>query len=180
MKKLTMEEMHRLSSDAFLEAQKMGVTIVLDDVRSMMNTGSIFRTSDAFRVEKIFLCGITATPPNREIQKTALGATDTVAWEYHENCSELVQLLKRKGMVIVAIEQLHESIMLDHWKIDPAREIALVFGNEVHGVSEEVLALCDYGVEIPQAGTKHSLNIAVSAGIVIWEAFRQLHHRIPG
>lgn len=173
-----MEEMHRLSSDAFQQAQKMGVTIILDDVRSMMNTGSIFRTADAFRVEKIWLCGITATPPHREIQKTALGATETVAWEYHGNCSELVKMLKDKGVVIVAIEQLHERIMLDEWQIDPANPMALVFGNEVHGVSEEVLELCDYGVEIPQAGTKHSLNIGVSAGIVIWEAFRQLQNGI--
>lgn len=178
MKKLTMDSMNRLSGKDFQAAQKIDLTIVLDNVRSMMNTGSIFRTADAFRVRKICLCGITATPPHREIEKTALGATTTVEWEYHEDCSTLLTSLKDEGFSIVAVEQLDDSIMLDEWNLDPDEPLVLVFGNEVNGVSDESLRVCDYGLEIPQHGTKHSLNIAVSAGIVVWEAYNKLKGQI--
>jgi 23S rRNA (guanosine2251-2'-O)-methyltransferase len=172
MKKLTMDEMNRLSTEDFRLAAKMDVIVVLDDVRSMMNIGSVFRTCDAFRVKKICLCGITATPPHREMQKTALGATESVVWEYHASCPDLLRMLKDDGAFIVAIEQVEGSVMLDEWKMDVDQPLVLLFGNEVHGVSEEALAQCHLAVEIPQHGTKHSLNIAVSAGIVIWEVFR--------
>lgn len=178
MKKLTMEEMERLSGEEFREASKMNVTIVLDDVRSMMNTGSVFRTADAFRARRICLCGFTATPPHREIHKTALGATESVAWEYHESCAGLLQNLAASGAEIVAVEQTHDSITPGVWFPDPGKELVLVFGNELNGVSEEALAQCQYALEIPQYGTKHSLNIAVSAGIVLWEAFQRFRTQI--
>jgi 23S rRNA (guanosine2251-2'-O)-methyltransferase len=180
MKKLTMDEMNRLSNEDFRLAAKMDVTVVLDDVRSMMNIGSVFRTADAFRVSRIILCGITATPPHREMQKTALGATESVDWEYHPSCTALLSKLNSEGATIVAIEQVEGSIMLDDWQINPANHLVLVFGNEVHGVSEEALAHCHMAVEIPQHGTKHSLNISVSAGILLWEVFRNKKKSVLG
>jgi 23S rRNA (guanosine2251-2'-O)-methyltransferase len=178
MQKLTMDEMERLSGEAFKEAPKMNVTIVLDDVRSMMNTGSIFRTADAFRAGRICLCGITATPPHREIHKTALGATESVVWEYHASCADLLKHFVATGAEIVAVEQTHCSIKPETWQPDPDKELVLVFGNEVNGISEEALMLCRYALEIPQYGTKHSLNIAVTAGIILWETFQRLKSQL--
>lgn len=178
MKKVKMDEMNRLSGEDYKSASKIDLMIVLDNVRSMMNTGSIFRTADAFRVRKIFLCGITATPPHREIEKTALGATESVDWEYHEDCGVLLKSLKDAGVTIAAVEQLDDSILVDKWKHNHEKPLALVFGNEVSGVSDESLKHCDYGLEIPQYGTKHSLNISVSAGIVLWEAYNRLKYQI--
>jgi 23S rRNA (guanosine2251-2'-O)-methyltransferase len=178
MKKLAMDQMNRMSGEEFRQSSKLDAIIVLEDIRSMMNIGSVFRTADAFRVDRICLCGITATPPHREIHKTALGATETVRWEYHSSCAELLGRLKNNGVKIIAVEQLDRSIMLDKWDSERDKPIALVFGNEVNGVSEEALSQCDYGLEIPQYGTKHSLNISVTAGIVLWEVFRSRKHQL--
>lgn len=178
MKKTNTDEMGRLTGEAFRESSKINLTVVLDNVRSMMNVGSIFRTSDAFRVSKICLCGITATPPHREIHRTALGATESVAWEYHPETVSLIRSLKETGAEIVAVEQTDESICPEKWEPDPGRHLVVVFGNEVSGISDEVLSLCEYGLEIPQFGTKHSLNIAVSAGIIIWEVYNKLRNQL--
>ncbi len=169
MRKIPNSELNRLSVDDFKKADKLPVVIVLDNIRSQHNIGSVFRTSDAFRMEKILLCGITATPPNREIHKTALGATDSVEWKYYETTLEAVEFLKTEGYTVYAIEQVEGSINLKDFKLNLNQKIALVFGNEVDGVAEEVMPCMDGSIEIPQFGTKHSLNIAVSAGIVIWE-----------
>ena len=171
MKKLTTEEMHRLTVEEFRESEKLPLTVVLDNVRSLNNIGSVFRTSDAFRVEHIALCGITATPPHREIHKTALGAEDSVEWSYHEDAAECVRGLKEKGYRIYAVEIAHDSIKLDAMTQlrNNALKIALVFGNEIEGVQESVMELCDGALEIPQYGTKHSLNVSCAAAIAIWE-----------
>ena len=174
MHKLTTEEMGRLTAEEFREAEKLPLTVVLDNVRSLNNIGSVFRTSDAFRVEHISLCGITATPPHREIHKTALGAEDTVAWSYHEETTECVKVLKARGYRVYAVELAHGSLKLDKDNIATDRPIALVLGNEIDGVQEEVMALCDGYLEIPQYGSKHSLNVSCAAAIVIWEASKQL------
>ncbi len=178
MKKLKLEELGRISIPEFKEAEKTPVCIVLDNIRSLHNVGSAFRTADAFRIEKMFLTGITGTPPHREIQKTALGATDSVVWEYVENTSEVVRILKAQHYAIIAVEQTTESIPLDRFIPDPAKKYCLVFGNEIHGVSEEVIAAADLALEIPQTGTKHSLNISVCLGIVVWEVFRKLKRKL--
>ena len=149
--------------------------MVLDDIRSLHNIGSVFRTADAFLIEKIYLCGITATPPNKEIHKTALGATETVAWEHHENILEVIEKLKKDNVMTLAIEQVESAIFLQNFKVEKNKKYALVFGNEVYGVSQDAVALCDGCIEIPQLGTKHSLNISVSAGIVVWDLFKQLN-----
>jgi tRNA G18 (ribose-2'-O)-methylase SpoU len=174
MKKLSMEELQRKSIEEFKISEKIPLIIILDNVRSLLNVGSVFRTADAFSVEAIFLCGITGTPPNKEIQKTALGATDSVNWEYFKTTEDAVQLLKERGFGVYGIEQVENSINLKDFKIEQNRKLAIVFGNEVSGVSSEVLALCNGVIEIPQTGTKHSLNVSVSAGILVWEIFRQL------
>src|SRR6187431_2600648 len=174
MKKLKLEELGRISIDEFKEADKLSVCLVLDNIRSLHNVGSTFRTADAFRVEKIFLTGITGQPPHREIQKTALGATESVAWEYHEHTSEAVRKLQYQGYQIVVIEQTTGSIPLQTFMPAANTKYCLVFGNEVSGVSDEVIALADIALEIPQSGTKHSLNISVCVGIVVWEVFRKL------
>lgn len=166
-----MSELGRLDVSAFKSAVKIPVTIVLDNVRSLHNVGSAFRTADAFRIEKIILTGITGTPPHREIEKTALGATDSVAWEYIENPAAAVEKLKASGYHVIAVEQTSESTSLRDFKM-PAEKLCLVFGNEVHGVSEPVIALADQALEIPQSGTKHSLNISVCVGIIVWEISR--------
>lgn len=171
MKKLQLEELGRISVSEFREIEKLPVTIVLDNVRSLHNVGSAFRTADAFRIEKIFLTGITGVPPHREIHKTALGATESVAWQYTEHTAQAVQNLKDSGYTIVVIEQTTESIALNTFDPAPGKKYALVFGNEVNGVSEAAIALADVAVEIPQAGTKHSLNISVCVGIVAWQIF---------
>ena len=173
MKKLKLEELGRISVDEFKEAEKLPVCIVLDNVRSLHNVGSAFRTADSFRMEKIYLTGITGTPPHREIQKSALGATESVAWEYAENSATAVRNLKAQGYAIVIIEQTTESKALNNFIPDKGKKYCLVFGNEVDGVSEEVISQGDIALEIPQIGTKHSLNISVCLGIVCWEFFRK-------
>ena len=174
MRKLENSELNRMSIDDFKEASKTPLIIVLDDIRSLNNIGSVFRTSDAFLIEKIFLCGITATPPNKEIHKTALGATETVAWEHYENVLQVIEELKSEGVKVFAIEQVESSVFLQNFEIEKNQKYALVFGNEVFGVSQRAVEICDGTIEIPQLGTKHSLNIAVSAGIVIWDFFKKM------
>ena len=172
--KLTTEEMGRMSVEEFRESEKLPLTVVLDNVRSLNNIGSVFRTSDAFRVEHIALCGITATPPHREIHKTALGAEDTVEWSHHEDTAECVKELKRQGYRIYAVEIAHDSLRLGTDTVATDAPIAIVFGNEIEGVQEEVMELCDGFLEIPQSGTKHSLNVSCAAAIVIWEMYKML------
>lgn len=169
MRKIANDELNRLDVDAFKQAEKKPIVIVLDNIRSLNNIGSVFRTADAFLVEKIYLCGITATPPHREIHKTALGATETVAWQYEHDATTIISFLKNESYRIMAIEQAEGSIMLHQFDKQAHDKYAFVFGNEVEGVSQEVMNISDACIEIPQFGTKHSLNIAVSAGIVIWE-----------
>jgi len=176
MRKLSNDELHRKSVSEFRTSAKSPFIIVLDNVRSLNNVGSIFRTADAFLVEAVYLCGITATPPHREIHKTALGATESVAWRYFNSAAEAVAELKAKGYLIVSVEQADESVALDCFVAEAGKSYALVFGHEIRGVSEEVVNLSDACVEIPQYGTKHSFNVAVSAGIVLWE----LAGKIPG
>lgn len=169
VRKLSMEELNRISPEEFRNARKIPVMVVLDNIRSMNNVGSVFRTSDAFRIEKIYLCGITATPPHKEIRKTALGATESVDWEYSDDSLKVIKLLKSSQTRVYAIEQTDNSISLDTFVYDGKERIALVFGHEVRGVDQAVLELCDGSIEIPQYGTKHSLNISVAVGIVLWE-----------
>lgn len=174
MRKLKNSELKRLSVDGFKESEKTPLIVILDNIRSLNNIGSVFRTSDAFLVEKIYLCGITAKPPHKDIHKTALGATETVEWEYTESTVELVEKLKADGVKIASIEQAENAEMLGEFKTQEDQKYAIVFGNEVKGVDQKVVSLSDTVIEIPQFGTKHSLNISVSAGIVIWDLFKQL------
>lgn len=174
MKKLKLEELGRISVDQFKEAQKLPICIVLDNVRSLHNVGSAFRTSDAFRIERIFLTGITGTPPHREIEKTALGATQSVEWKHFEKTEDVLQQLKSEGYTIVIVEQTTESKPLHQFNPEKEKKYCLVFGNEVHGVSEEAVKLGDIALEIPQFGTKHSLNISVCLGIIVWELYRKI------
>ena len=176
MRKLDVTELGRIDVEQFKKSRKMPLTIILDDVRSLYNVGSVFRTSDAFRVERIILCGITATPENYlvEIHKTALGAEESVEWTYSKDCVSVVKELNKKGYITIAVEQVEDSIKLDNLVVDKTRRYALVLGNEVKGVNQDVVDICNCSVEIPQYGTKHSLNVSVSAGLVIWEFARQL------
>lgn len=176
MRKLNNSELDRKSVQDFKSSKKTPLIIILDDIRSLNNIGSVFRTSDAFLIEKIYLCGITAIPPNKEIHKTALGATETVAWQYAENVLEVIQNLKKEKVKVYAIEQVENSIFLQDFTIEKEIKYALVFGNEVFGVNQEAIQLCDGSIEIPQLGTKHSLNISVSAGIVIWDLFTKINY----
>lgn len=171
-RKKTMDELERLSSEEIQKAEKHRITIVLDDIRSMHNVGSAFRTGDAFLVEQIILCGFTPQPPHREIHKTALGATDTVHWSHYPDTVTAVRELKEKGYQIIAIEQAHNAVPLNTYEWNNTQPIALVFGNEVSGVNDEVLHIADHCIEIPQWGSKHSLNISVSLGVVLWELVR--------
>jgi 23S rRNA (guanosine2251-2'-O)-methyltransferase len=171
MKKLKLDELNRLSVDEFKTSSRIPVCILLDNVRSLHNVGSAFRTADAFSVEKIVLSGITGTPPHREIEKTALGATLSVAWSYHESAGQAAVDLKKEGWKIVVVEQTTESTQLQDFNAGNEK-LCLVFGNEVNGVSDDVLAVADEALEIPQSGTKHSLNISVCVGIVVWEVYR--------
>lgn len=175
MRKLKLEELNRPSVAEFKEQQKLPVVVVLDNVRSMHNIGSIFRTSDAFAVEQICLCGISAQPPHREIEKTALGATQSVNWNYYSDVDQAVTQLKNDGYKVIAIEQAENSTMLNEFTPLSGEKYALVFGNEVNGVSDEVMDKADGCIEIPQFGTKHSFNIVVSAGIVLWDFFAKLN-----
>lgn len=169
MQKLSMDTLHRKSVEEFKSSEKLPITVVLDNIRSMHNVGSVFRTSDAFLIENIILCGYTPRPPHRDINKTALGATETVNWKYVDTTESAVLDLKAKGYKIYAIEQVDESIPLEALQVKEGEKIALILGNEVEGVDENVLQLCDSDIEIPQFGTKHSLNVSVAAGIVLWE-----------
>ena len=174
MRKLKNSELDRLSVDDFKLVTKTPLIIILDNIRSLNNIGSVFRTSDAFLIKKIYLCGITATPPHKDIQKTALGSTETVDWEYVENTLEVVEKLKAENVKICAIEQAENATMLDAFIPKKQTTYALVFGNEVKGVSQQVVSASDVVIEIPQFGTKHSLNISVSCGVVVWDLFSKL------
>lgn len=173
MRKLKNEELDRLDAEEFRKAQKTPLIIVLDNIRSLNNIGSVFRTADAFLLEKIYLCGITATPPHREINKTALGATESMEWEYRKNPEELLEEL-RKTHYCLAVEQAVGATMLSDFNPDPSKKYALIFGNEVKGVSQQLVNLADEVLEIPQYGTKHSLNISVSTGVVVWDIWSKL------
>lgn len=175
MRKLANSELQRLEIEEFKKATKTPLIVILDNVRSLNNIGSVFRTCDAFLIEKIFLCGITATPPNKEIHKTALGATESVDWEYVESTISVVERLKSEGIRVISIEQTEKSVMLNDFQPNSATKYAVVFGNEVKGVEQEVVSASDGVIEIPQYGTKHSLNISVSAGIVIWDLWKKLN-----
>jgi 23S rRNA (guanosine2251-2'-O)-methyltransferase len=174
MRKLKNNELERLSLDDFKEAKKTPIIIILDNIRSLNNIGSVFRTSDAFLVEKIYLCGITATPPHKDIHKTALGSTDTVDWEYAENTIDLIEKLKIENIKICAIEQAENATMLNNFKIEANTKYGIIFGNEVKGVAQDAVSASDEVIEIPQFGTKHSLNISVSCGVVVWDLFCKL------
>ncbi|ADV49413.1 RNA methyltransferase [Cellulophaga sp. E16_2] len=175
MRKLKNSELDRLDVNGFKEASKSPLIIVLDNIRSLNNIGSVFRTADAFLIEKIYLCGITAQPPHKDIHKTALGATDSVVWEYVENTMDVIQSLKENKVTTIAIEQAENAVFLNDFKVSKDEKYALIFGNEVKGVAQEVVSSCDTVVEIPQYGTKHSLNISVSAGVVVWDLWAKLN-----
>ena len=175
MRKLKNSELNRLDVESYKTAKKTPLIIILDNIRSLNNIGSVFRTSDAFLIEKIYLCGITAKPPHKDIHKTALGSTDSVNWEYEKDTLVLVETLKKEDVYIAAIEQAEQAIMLNDFKPVIGKKLALVFGNEVKGVSQEVVNASDTVIEIPQFGTKHSLNIAVSAGLTIWDLYNKIN-----
>ena len=174
MRKLKITELNRLTAEQFKASNKTPIVVVLDHVRSLNNVGSVFRTADAFRMERIYLCGITATPPNAEIHKTALGAEETVEWRYFKETTDAVKELKQQGYIICALEQAEGSVSLKNLSLDSNKKYAVVVGHEVKGVQQEVVDECDFCVEIPQYGTKHSLNVSVAAGIVLWDFFRKL------
>lgn len=174
MKKLILDELNRKNTEEFKKAAKTPIIVVLDDIRSLHNIGSFFRTCDAFLIEKIYLCGITATPPNKEIHKTALGATETVAWEYEKEVMQVVDRLKNENVKIISVEQVEGSVMLNNFTVETNEKYALFFGNEVKGVNQQVIDSSDAVIEIPQLGTKHSLNVSVSGGIVIWDIFQKM------
>ena len=174
MRKIANEELGRPTAEEFAAMEKTPVTVVLDTVRSQQNVGAFFRTGDAFGVERIALCGITAVPPARDIHKTALGAEQTVPWSYFATTEECIARLHEEGYEVLAVEQVEGAVMLGEWRPEPGRRYALVFGNEVEGVSQEAVDRCDGAVEIPQVGTKHSLNVSVSGGVVLWHFFNGL------
>jgi tRNA G18 (ribose-2'-O)-methylase SpoU len=176
MRKLENKELERKTVADFKEAEKTPLIIVLDDIRSLHNIGSVFRTADAFLIEKIYLCGITAIPPNKEIHKTALGATETVTWEYKKDVLTVIEKLKSEDVTVFAIEQVENAVFLQDFQVEASKKYALIFGNEVYGVSQKAIELCDGSIEIPQLGTKHSLNISVSAGIVVWDLFQKMKY----
>ena len=174
MRKLKNSELDRLNVEAFKQSKKTPIIVVLDNIRSLNNIGSVFRTCDAFLIEKIYLCGITATPPHKDIHKTALGSTETVEWEYVKSILDLIQKLKSENVKVISIEQAVNATMLNNFQPESNTSYALVFGNEVKGVKQEVVSASDMVLEIPQFGTKHSLNISVSVGVVIWDVFSKL------
>ncbi len=173
MRKLSLKELNRVSPEAFKQQPKTPFVLVLDNVRSALNVGSAFRTADSFALEKIYLCGITAQPPHREILKTAIGATDSVKWKYFENTSAAIDDLRKSDFKIIGVEQTNKSTLLQNFALKPEEKIALIFGNEVSGISDEIIPLLDECIEVPQYGTKHSLNISVCIGVVVWELFRK-------
>ena len=174
MRKLKNNELGRINMEEFKNAKKTPITIILDNVRSALNVGSVFRTSDAFLINKIILCGITATPPNKEIRKSALGSTESVRWEYAKNTIDVVEQLKKKGFYVISIEQTINANSLNEFNL-PNQPLAIVFGNEVTGVSQKAVDKCNEVIEIPQFGTKHSLNISVATGIVVWELWKKIN-----
>lgn len=174
MRKLTVEELNRMDIEEFHQSEKLPLIIVLDNIRSLHNVGSVFRTADAFRLQGVWLCGITACPPAAEIHKTALGAEDSVSWEYFEDTLDAVERLQREGYEVLAVEQVEGSLKLNTFRTDPAKRYALILGNEVKGVRQDVVDAADAALEIPQYGTKHSMNVSVTAGIVMWEFERQM------
>ncbi|WP_044399945.1 RNA methyltransferase [Lacinutrix sp. Hel_I_90] len=174
MRKLKNSELDRLTVSDFKGAKKTPIVIVLDNIRSLNNIGSVFRTSDAFLIKKVYLCGITAKPPHKDIHKTALGSTDTVSWEYVENTIDLIAQLKAQQIIVCAIEQAENATMLNAFFPEPDKTYALIFGNEVKGVTQDVVNASDVVIEIPQFGTKHSLNISVSCGVLVWDLFSKL------
>lgn len=175
MKKLSLEELNRMDVGAFKESDKHPFCFVLDDIRSRNNVGTFFRTADAFRAEAVYLCGITPVPPHRDIEKTAIGATESVTFQFEENALTLLERLRNEGYLIAAVEQVEKSEMLNNFKPQKGKKYAFVFGNEVFGVNQEIIDLADVCLEIPQFGTKHSLNVAVSAGIVAWDFFSKIN-----
>lgn len=178
MRKLAVTELQRIDIDTFKQSQKIPLVMVLDNVRSLHNIGSIFRTADAFRVEHIYLCGITATPPHAEIHKTALGAENSVEWTFFEDTIDAVKHLQDQEFIVYAVEQAENSIELTNLTLDPTKQYAMVVGNEVKGVGQAVVDACQGCIEIPQFGTKHSLNVSIAAGLVMWDAFKQLYGTI--
>jgi len=178
MRKLENSELIRKTNQDFKLADKTPLIIILDDIRSLNNIGSVFRTADAFLIEKIYLCGITAIPPNKEIHKTALGATETVDWEYAEDVLDLIANLKNQKIKVFAVEQVENAVFLQNFETEKNQKYAIVLGNEVFGVAQKAVEICDGTIEIPQLGTKHSLNISVSAGIVVWDLFKKLHFHL--
>jgi tRNA G18 (ribose-2'-O)-methylase SpoU len=174
MRKLKNSELNRIEVEDFKKIEKTPLIVILDNIRSLNNIGSVFRTSDAFIIEKIYLCGITATPPNKEIHKTALGSTESIDWEYVEDTLTLVEKLKDSNVKIASIEQADNATMLQEFVIENGQKYAVIFGNEVKGVQQEVVSASDYCIEIPQYGTKHSLNISVSVGVVLWDIFKKM------
>jgi 23S rRNA (guanosine2251-2'-O)-methyltransferase len=170
MRKLTVEDLNRIDVDTFKQAPKVPLVMVLDNIRSVHNVGSVLRTADAMRIEAVYMCGITATPPSAEMHKTALGAEDSVTWHHYNDTLQAVSELKAAGYVVLAVEQVEGSLKLGAFKFDPSKRYALVMGNEVKGVRQDVVDACDQALEIPQYGTKHSMNVSVTAGIVMWEA----------
>ena len=177
MKKLKNKDLQRITIEGFKSAKKTPITIVLDNIRSALNVGSVFRTADAFLIENIILCGITIIPPNKDIRKVALGATNSVNWQFERNTLEAVSVLKKNGYHIMGVEQADKSSMLDNFSL-PNKPLAIIMGNEVNGVSEDVIKLCDDVIEIPQFGTKNSLNVSVATGIVIWELWRKINSQL--
>ncbi len=177
MRKLRNSELNRITVEEYKHSKKTPVIVVLDNIRSCNNIGSVFRTSDALLIEKIYLCGITATPPNKEIHKTALDAEKSVSWEYLEKTEDAITKLKEAGFTVYAIEQVENSILLSDFQPSENEKLALVFGNEVKGVQQKVVRMCDSSIEIPQYGTKHSFNISVSAGIVLWDIFQKIQNK---
>ena len=175
MRKLKITELNRLTVEAYKTCKKTPLIVALDHVRSLNNVGSVFRTADAFRLEAVYLCGITATPPNTEIHKTALGAEETVDWRYYKETTDAIEDLKQNGYVVCALEQADDSISLDKLTLDTKKKYAVVVGHEVRGVQQNVIDACDFCIEIPQFGVKHSMNVAVAAGIVFWDFFKRLN-----
>lgn len=178
MRKITNSELNRPSAEQFATMQRIPVVVILDNVRSAQNIGAFFRTGDAFAIEKVMLCGITATPPSRDIHKSALGAELTVGWEYYPTTTECAAALKAEDYTLLAIEQVEGAVTLDRLEVDAGKKYALIFGNEVEGVAQEVVDMCDGAIEIPQVGTKHSVNVSVAGGIVLWEFFSSLKHLV--